>query len=306
MAAKTSIIMPAYNVAAYIGEAIESVRVQTRDDWALIVVDDGSTDNTAQVVRSFSTDSRIRLIQQPNAGAPTARNTAVKAADTEFLSLLDADDAYEPHYLEVMLEKLETEKDLAFCCCDAFTFIDARSAGNRCSHNTPMIPPVTLERVAAREFQVYTAASLRRTWYDRVGGYDPELRNAQDFDLWIRILNAGGRAAFINQPLAWYRNTPDSLSSNDIRLSGYAIRVYEKLLGDRPDMEQLCGRMIKKHQYVIALNKAKQALREGDFEMFHREADAALCIEKNLKLAAVNHMARLSPRLAKAIFRQRS
>jgi GT2 family glycosyltransferase len=216
--------------------------------------------------------------------------------------MLDADDAWEPAYLEKMLGALEQDPDLAFCSCDAFTFETDRVPGNRCSENTSMAPPVTLERVASRDFQVYTSVSLRRSWFDRVGGFDVDLRNAQDFDLWLRILAAGGRAAYLDEPLAWYRRTPGSLSSNAIRLSEYTVRVYEKLAAMRPELELLCAEMISNGRHAIALNKAKLALREGRLAAFQEEAATALSLERNFKLAAAVRLARLSPFLARLLF----
>ena len=168
MSAKTTIIMPAFNVGSYIGEAVNSVLAQTRGDWRLVIVDDGSVDETVEIARSFS-DDRITVIEQENAGAGAARNRAAAEANTEYLSMLDADDAWAPDYLEKMLGALEASPDLAFVACDALAFIDDRNDAVLCSENVRMIPPVTLERVASRAFQVYTAVSMRRDWFERVG-----------------------------------------------------------------------------------------------------------------------------------------
>lgn len=304
MSAKTTIIMPAYDVGPYIGEAVKSVLAQTRGDWRLVIVDDGSADNTVAVARSFG-DDRISVIEQENAGAGAARNRAAAEAETEFLSMLDADDAWAPDYLEKMLGALEASPDLAFVACDAYAFIDDRNDRVLCSENVRMVPPVTLEQVAARDFQVYTAVSMRRGWFEHVGGFDETLRNAQDFDLWIRMLGAGARADYIAEPLAWYRDRPGSLSDNDIRLSEYTIRVYEKLRLARADQDALCERQIEKLRYTIALDKAKMALRDGDFAVFHDHAEEALRRGRNMKLRATKELARFAPPLARLLMAAR-
>ncbi len=97
---KVSVIMPAYNSEVYIRESIDSVLAQTFTDFELIVVDDGSTDNTAGIVESY-TDSRIRLLRQPNRGVSVARNTGLDAARGQFISFLDSDDLYYPDFLKV-------------------------------------------------------------------------------------------------------------------------------------------------------------------------------------------------------------
>jgi len=104
-----SVIMPAYNVEPYVGDAIRSALAQTFTDFELIVVDDGSTDGTAQVVRALSpTDSRIKLVQQANRGLAGARNSALRASRGDFLALLDSDDLWEPAFLAEQLEILHT------------------------------------------------------------------------------------------------------------------------------------------------------------------------------------------------------
>ena len=304
MTATTSIIMPAFDVGRYIGDAIESVLAQTREDWALIIVDDGSTDDTVDIACSYK-DARIKVISQNNAGAAAARNRAARESSSEFLSMLDADDAWAPDYLEKMLGAMEAAPDYAFVACDAQTFIMKKRPGNRCSENVAMVPPVTLERVATREFQVYTAVTMRRVWFDCVGGFDNDLRNAQDFDLWVRILAAGGEAGFINEPLAWYRMRDDSLSSNDVRLSRFTKRVYEKLRASRPDVADLCDGQIAKLDYTIALHEAKDALRCGRFRDFHQHADDALRHNRNRKLRATKSLARVAPPLARLLMTAR-
>ncbi len=297
--------MPAFNVGPYIGEAIASVLAQTRDDWALVIVDDGSTDDTVEIARSFD-DNRIQIIQQENAGAAAARNRAVQASESEFLSMLDADDTWRPDYLEKMLDAIEAAPECAFVACDAHTFVDEKRPGNRCSENVRMVPPVTLKRVATRAFQVYTAVTMRREWFDRVGGFDNRLRNAQDFDLWIRMLAAGGKAEYLNEPLAWYRLRDDSLSSNDVRLSMFTIKVYEKLRAARSDLIVLCDQQIDKLRYTIALSRAKTALRHGQFGEFHEQAEEALTRGYNPKLRATMRIARVSPPLARFLMTARN
>ncbi len=105
-----SVMMPAYNAEEYIGEAIQSVLSQTYTTWELIIVDDGSTDGTFEVVRSFQ-DARIRLFSQPNAGESVARNTALSLMEGEYIAYIDADDVYYPNHLEIAVKALQTNPD---------------------------------------------------------------------------------------------------------------------------------------------------------------------------------------------------
>lgn len=96
-----SIITPCYNGAKYIGETIDSVISQTYPDWEMIIVDDGSKDNSAQIVREYAEkDSRITLVQQENAGSAAARNNGIRRAEGQYIALLDADDLWHPDFLE--------------------------------------------------------------------------------------------------------------------------------------------------------------------------------------------------------------
>src|SRR5262245_44962868 len=108
-----SVVTPAYNAARYLGGTIESVLAQTYTDFEMLVVDDGSVDETFEVARSFAQrDSRIRLLRQPNGGTSAARNRAVVYARGRYLALLDGDDRWMPDYLEAQLEILETDRTI--------------------------------------------------------------------------------------------------------------------------------------------------------------------------------------------------
>ncbi len=124
MSITVSAVIPAYNAAKYVERAIESVLAQTRKADEIIVVDDGSTDNTADVVRQFG--DKVKFIRQENAGASVARNTGIEAATSEWISFLDADDEWLPEKLKLQTEHLQRNPDLAWttgnyirCHCQA-------------------------------------------------------------------------------------------------------------------------------------------------------------------------------------------
>ena len=106
---KVSVIMPAYNSEVYIRESIDSVLAQTFADFELIVVDDGSTDTTAAIAESYS-DSRIRLIRQPNRGVSVARNTGLEASQGQFITFLDSDDLYYPDFLKTLYHLIQSNQ----------------------------------------------------------------------------------------------------------------------------------------------------------------------------------------------------
>ena len=122
-----SAIIPTYNFGRFLGEAIQSVLDQTFTDFELIVVDDGSTDDTREVVGSFN-DSRIRYIYQENRGLPAARNTGIKASRGEYIAFLDSDDIWLTQNLELKVKSLDSHPDAGLVCSDGYNFDDATGA----------------------------------------------------------------------------------------------------------------------------------------------------------------------------------
>ncbi|WP_374145626.1 glycosyltransferase family 2 protein [Sphingomonas sp. 28-63-12] len=232
-----SIIVPAYGLAHLVGETLDSVVAQSYPDWEAIVVDDGAPDDVEGALGRFAHDPRIRLLKTDNAGLATARNRAIATARGAFIALLDGDDLYEPTYLETMLAAITADPGLGFVTCNAIYFGASRN-GQLFSQHVPQIDPISLERILRREFNVFITSVIRRAAFDAVGGFDPALRSAEDFDLWIRLIEGGWRAAYVNAPLSRYRRRAGSLSSQTATLLRYVALVYDKAahrLGDRPE-----------------------------------------------------------------------
>lgn len=308
MSAFVTCLMPAYNAAATITDAIRSVEAQTLGDWRLIVIDDGSTDETAPCVAALAADEpRITLLRQPeNGGVSSARNAGAAKAETDFLCFLDADDTFTPDYMERMAGRLLDEPDLAMVCCDAFLFTDRPGEGSlgRCSQKEAMIPPITLERVIARQFQIYTATMMRREWFIRLGGYDETFRTAEDFDLWVRLLIAGGRVAFIDEPLAWYRTGQKTSLTNDAGANAMRDnirRALDRALAADPSLKPVHEIKARELDYANALHNAKAALLDRHYTEFFRHSGRALDCGRNPKLRLIRLVARLSPALARQL-----
>ena len=109
----------------------------------------------------------------------------------------------------------------------------------------------------AREFQVYGETTMRRDWFDRVGGYDPALRTAEDLYLWLKMLRDGAAARYLDAPLAWYRGHPNSLSRDTERVHADNIAVYDLIRKARPDVADICDRKSRESRYEIALHRAR-------------------------------------------------
>ena len=233
-----SVIIPAFNVAAYLAEALESLKNQQFGDFEAIVVDDGSPDDVAIVCAPFLTDPRFSLVRIDNAGLAGARNHGISLARAPLIALLDGDDRYHPDYLAKMVAKLAEHPEAAFVTCDAISFGTPAHAGERFSDRYPQDEPITLERLLRREGAVFGLCTVRAAALKAVGGYDQSLRSSEDLDLWLRLLSTGATGRLVAEPLVDYRRHPASLSSNRARLMETTAAVYQKAalaLSGRPE-----------------------------------------------------------------------
>lgn len=268
MAAKTplvSIVIPAYGLAHLVGETIESILAQTYCNWEAIVVDDGAPDDVEGALAPYLADSRIKLLKTGNHGLSTARNRAIEVARGDFVALLDGDDLYERRYLELMIRAILADPGLGFVTCDA-TYFGASRVGERFSDHMSQIDPISLERVLRRDFNVFITSVIRRDALTQVGGFDPRLTSAEDFDLWIRIIESGWRAAYVDAPLSRYRRRAGSMSSDTTRLLGAVIEVYDRAaerLGDRPEA-QIAREMREAVARDLAVAEGEAMVLAGD------------------------------------------
>jgi glycosyltransferase involved in cell wall biosynthesis len=230
-----SVVVPAYNAQATVISAVRSVLAQTRPNLEVIVVDDGSTDATAEVVKRID-DDRVRLISQSNLGLPAARNAGVTAARGEYISLLDSDDLFLPRYLERSERALRSTADAGFAYTDAYVFdavsgrVRRRSAMAR--SNPPSPPPADangfLLALLKSNF-VYVSTTIPRRVLEAVGGFDEARGSSEDYELWLRIVLNGYRAVWMPGREALYRRHPGQMSRQLVTMSRNLLAVYDGL-----------------------------------------------------------------------------
>lgn len=208
-----SVVIPAYNAAPYIAEAITSVVAQTFADWELIVVDDGSTDDTAERVAPFLSDARISFHRKANGGVSTARNLGITVAKADLIALLDADDYWLPTKLEKQIAIMAQYPDVGVC-------------GSGRNHVSPSgevlrhIPSdrfhgMPFPRLLFRPLADMSTAIIRRAVFNKVGLFDESLRVSEDDEFWFRV---GRHFCFhvIPEPLSCYRTGHGSISSTTL------------------------------------------------------------------------------------------
>ncbi len=225
-----SIIIPAYNCAPFLAETLGSAFAQTYRNFEIIVVNDGSTDNTDEVISEFQ--DRIVYVKQPNRGVMAARNTGLKAARGRFIALLDSDDLLLPNFLEVLVGMLEADSSLSVAYPNARYFGWPKHDGKLHQDVFPVAEPVSFDRVLRRECYIFGLLVFRREVIEAVGNYDETLegQGAEDFELWLRMLQHGHRFKFTTEVLALYRWRQDSLSNTGVKILRCVVSVYEKLL----------------------------------------------------------------------------
>jgi glycosyltransferase involved in cell wall biosynthesis len=223
-----SVIMPAYNVAPFIGEALESVMAQTFKNYEVIVLNDGSPDSEdlERAIEPFR--SRITYVTQDNRGVSGARNAGIRLARGSFVAHLDPDDAWEPDYLSQQLARFSSDPSIDVLYPDAVIFGDGPEVGRRYMQWCPSTGEVTVESLLRGRCHVLCAVTARRETLLRVGLFDEELRSAEDFDLWLRVLKSGGRIAYQRRQLVKYRQRGDSHTADFKSLSDSFLRVLAK------------------------------------------------------------------------------
>jgi glycosyltransferase involved in cell wall biosynthesis len=259
---KVDVIIPAYNAAKYLPGAIESVVAQTFDAWRILLIDDGSTDNTAEVVAPYREQlgEKLKYIYQPNAGLPAARNTAIRNSSAELLALLDADDLWLPSRLAETVKCFEgcPRVGLAY---GLISRIDADGKlldtfGGNLTHAEGQIAPY----IYTREVQLpCPTMTFRRSCVDEVGLFDETMRATEDRDMWLRIA-LRYEVALAPKVIALYRMSQGSMSADLDRMEAAQTRFVEKHYG-APG----CGWVARRVALArIYRNKAEALAARGD------------------------------------------
>jgi glycosyltransferase involved in cell wall biosynthesis len=265
---QVSVIMPAYNVAPYLREAVESVIAQTFRDWELVIVNDGSTDETGALARELAQlDPRIRPIEQENRGLAGARNTALREARGELFALLDSDDIWEPGFLQAQVDVFAQYPDTALVSGSARLLGGPRN-GEPARPIVPGHPVLTLEQMIADEAAVFIMTTFRRSVVDVIGPFDAAKRRSEDWDFWLRAVAAGFVFRRNWQPLAWYRVREGSLSRNTTAMLTEMLHTLSKVrpyVAEGSAGHRALTSQVARFEQALLLEQAKDALEGGRF-----------------------------------------
>jgi glycosyltransferase involved in cell wall biosynthesis len=259
---KVSVIIPTYNRADYVLEAIESVLAQTYSDYEIIVVDDGSTDETAAVLRPLAEKGVIRCVYQPNQGESAARNHGIRLARGDYIAFLDSDDLFLPTKLEKQVAFLDAHPDVAFVHSCYSKFDDeGNDLGYRDTSKFAgdVYPQILLDWSV---LMAVPCVMVRAEVLDEVGGFDESMRWGPDLDLWRRITRRYP-IGVIPEALSKVRVHPGNVSGDKVAAVASFERYLEKAFADDPALDEDFQRRAYAKLYS---NVGHNLLAEGDAE----------------------------------------
>jgi glycosyltransferase involved in cell wall biosynthesis len=229
-----SIIMPAYNAEKFIGESIESVLVQTWKNWELIIVDDGSVDNTSQIIKNYAMrDERIKYFFQENQKQGRARNYGIKHSNGEYVAFLDSDDLWVPDKLEIQVEFFrKSGADLIFS--DGYIFSDnpVQTSGSFNTLTGLYRGDEAIVLFLKQNRIPILSVLTRMKVLEEVGGFseERELQNIEDYHLWLRILLKGYSVYGMKEKLVYYRRHGSQVTMGDPISSEKVLNMFGKLI----------------------------------------------------------------------------
>ncbi len=261
MTPRVSIIIPAYNRANMILTALKSVLAQTYPDWEAIVVDDGSSDNTREVVAGVK-DARVRYIYQENKGLPGARNAGIRASSGEYVAFLDSDDAFLPEKLALQVPVLDANPDL---CLVAGGFIEVDMNMRPLHEIRPWVKNPTLDLLDWVRTCSFCVGSplVRRGWLERAGLFDENMRYVEDWDLWLRMASMGCHMQWLKKPVYLYRMHASSMVRQAVMMKNGMIAMFDKFFA-RPELPPEAAPLRGKAYGHAYLNAAARAMAGGD------------------------------------------
>ncbi|WP_071188885.1 glycosyltransferase family 2 protein [Trichormus sp. NMC-1] len=224
-----SVIIPAYNAAQFLPAAIASVQEQTFSDWELLIINDGSTDDTVAVVRQYQeTDNCIHLIHQLNRGVSTARNLGIEKSKGQIIAFLDADDQWLPDKLQQHLQHFQSNSRLgvSFAQVEILTQTGEPTGQVSSSRLTDLKPKYLLSENPTTTTSNWV---VRKEVFSQVGGFSPDMSYSEDLEWLLRVICTGDwEIAGINQVLTRYRTSSAGLSSNLYRMETGWNQLVEK------------------------------------------------------------------------------
>ncbi len=257
---KVSVVIPTYNYAQYIEEAVDSVLVQTHKDCEIIVVDDGSTDDTRVVVSQYAPD--VKYIYQKNQGLSAARNTGIRNSKGEYIAVLDSDDLWLSCKLEKQIRLFEANSRLGLVYSDGLVFgeelaWDDLSFGGNMNFYRGRI----FDKLVLGNFIPCLSVVIKRSCFDKVGLFDISLDACADWDMWLRI-SSHYEVDYVDELLVKYRKHRGSLGTRTEMVEENALKVLEKIFLEK-NVPSILKRKAYSNAYLRSGGLYHKAMKPG-------------------------------------------
>lgn len=259
---RVSVIIPVYKGADFVAQAMESALSQTHQDIEVIVVNDGSPDNSKEIIQPYLCDPRVKYIEQQNAGVANARNTGISLATGKYIAFLDQDDLWHPIKIARQVEFMEKDSEVALVHSD-IAFIDAqgqplatpdwawvRDASGNCIEDL-----VLANRIAT------LTVLLRRSCLEEVGAFRQELAPSDDWDLWLQLATRHS-FGFIAETLGYYRLHGDNESKKFMKMQISETSVIERFVSEQGRSTAIPRRLLRRKLLSLYKLTAQLAARE--------------------------------------------
>lgn len=306
-----SVIVPAYRVAPFIAETLDSVFAQDFNDFEVIVVNDGSPDTEELQVALEPYQQQISYLKQANLGAGAARNAGLRAAKGTYVAFLDGDDIWLPNFLTEQMRLLRSGEGFDLVYADSVNFGDSLASGMTHMALNPSEGNATFEALVTAKCSVLTSTVVaRRDLIFKVGLFDESLPNSQDFDLWVRLSkDANARISYQDKVLGRRRLYPGSLASDSLKSLRGEIAVLRKLSNRKdlsPSERKILDETLALREALADKTMGKRSLRDGDYAAAYNSFQSANRVLRSWKLRLVIWGVRLAPTIMRRASKARS
>jgi len=236
-----SVVIPTYNCAEFLPQTIDSVLNQTFKDFEIIIVDDGSVDNTKEIVKHYidTAKRQIKYIYQENKGPAAARNNGIRNASGKYIALVDSDDLWVAEKLSVQIDYLEKNTDLSFVFSDMFIMEENGKAGDTMMKTKKPSSGYIFYELLKDNFIFSPTPFAKKECFDKAGFFceDRDIISTEDHHMWLKVAYFF-KGGYIDKPLAYYRIRSGSLSSYKLNLAIKDMIVLDKIAAEFPDTVQ--------------------------------------------------------------------
>jgi glycosyltransferase involved in cell wall biosynthesis len=302
-----SVIIPAYNIAEYIAETLDSVFAQTYTNYEVIVINDGSLDTVEfeRVLEKYR--NKIVYLKQENKGVGPARNFGIERAKAELLAFLDGDDIWLPTFLESQIQFLQTHNyDLVYC--DAYLFGD-KYLGTKTYMNggSPSEGEATFENLLLYKCCVMMSGTIaKKQPVLDVGMFNPKDIRAQDFDLWLRMAHNGAKIGYQRDVLAKYRVRSGSVSGDSVQRVQREIDVFNRTANTlklTENQKKIIAYQLERLAAELEFQRGKSFVLKEDFANAIKSFETANAYKHSIKLKIITLMLKFSPRILLKIYK---